>query len=366
MKGSLDFAFNKIDDLEKSEKEHAEIINKTVEQLESLTNANMKLKVDAQRNKGRNIKAEAYSRRQNLRFEGIPQSQNESPTDCRNAVYDIIRRNLEITDVDQRIVIEKCHRDKKYPNQDPPSMLVRFLSLRDRKDKLNRNRDNKLFINEDFPQEVEKKRSFLRPYLKAAYATKRRATLSGDTLIVESLKYTVNTLDQLPDDMKPEKVAVKRSCNITSFFRSDAFLSNFHAANFEIGNKAYNSVEQYYMSQKAATFEDHTTKNQIMASKNPYEINFLSKNIKNFDQGKWNKQAMGVMRAGVYAKFEQNPKLKKLLLETENTILAEASQRDKFGGIGLHINDPKVNNQKNWVGRNNLGKILMECRESLS
>ena len=288
LKGSLDFAYNKIDDLERREIEQKAKVDQALENLEVLNNANAKLKVDAQRNHDRNIKVEAYSRRQNLRFEGIPTSQNETTTQCRNTVYDIIKNNLGIRDADERIVVEKCHRDKKFPNQDPPSILVRFLSLRDRqeiwenRDRVNRNRENRIFVNEDFPPEVEKKRAFLRPYLKAAYATKRRATLMGDTLVVESLKYTVDTLDQLPDDMKPEKVAVKTVGDVTTFFRSDAFLSNFHPANFVVDDKTYCSVEQYYKAQKAIEFDDHVTKNQIMASKNPSEINHMAKTIKNF------------------------------------------------------------------------------------
>ena len=149
------------------------------------------------------------------------------------------------------------------------------------------------------------------------------------------------------------------------FFRSDAFLSNFHAANFEIGNKTYTSVEQYFMSQKAATLEDHITKNKMLSTKQTAKINYLAKTINTFDQGKWNEVACGFMKTGVFAKFEQNPRLKQLL-KTGNSILAEASPRDKYWGIGLHINDPKMNNPENWVGKNNLGKILMECREFLS
>ena len=71
------------------------------------------------------------------------------------------------------------------------------------------------------------------------------------------------------------------------------------------------------------------------------------------------------MKKGVTAKFEQNPRLKKLLIETGNTTIAEASPRDKIWGIGLHMNDPKVNNPESWQGQNKMGKILMACRENL-
>ena len=370
LKGSLDFAYAKIDDLEKREKEQNDRVQKNEKKVDTVSSENSKLKLESERNKERNIKSESYSRRSNLRFEGIPVLPEETNIQCRNRIYEILNSNLGIEDADQRIVIEKCHRDRKFPRQEPPSVLVRFLSLCDRQEiwenrnKLNRDRSNKLFINEDFPQQVERKRAFLRPYLKAAYASQRRATLRGDTLIVESEKYTVDTLHLLPDDLKPEKVAIKTKGEISAFFRADAFLSNFHPATFTLENTQYSSVEQYYMSQKAEKFGDTDTRNNIMASNDPGEINYLARQISNFSQRVWNEVAVKVMAEGVLAKFTQNEKLKQLLLDTGSNTLVEASARDKYWGAGIHINDDKIFDKKNWSGANHLGTILMECRSS--
>ena len=372
LKGSLDFAYEKIDDLEKRDKEQAEMIQLAHLKIEEIKSDNTRIKVDAEKNKERNIKAEAYSRRQNLRFEGIPSNKTETNTQCRNRVYDILRRNLGIEDAEERIIIEKCHRDKKYPKQEPASILVRFLSLRDRqeiwekRDNVNKNRANKIFINEDFPQEVERKRAFLRPYLKAAYASNRRAVMNGDTLVIESERYTVDTLHLLPDELKPEKVVVQTKNNVTTFFRSDAYLSNFHPSHFEIDKTHYCCVEQYYMAKKAEKFNDKTNKEKIMTSTNPREINYFGKQIKNIDQNIWRESAEAIMYEGVKAKFAQNDNLKSLLLETGNATLAEASPYDKFWGIGISMTDEKKYTESNWTGTNKLGRILMKCREELS
>ena len=371
LKGSLDFAYGKIDDLEKNDRENAETIQAMQTTIESIQSNSNRIKVDADRNRERNIKAEAYSRRSNLRFEGIPAQNNETNIQCRNKVYEIMKKELGVIDAEERIVIEKCHRDKKFPKQDPPSILVRFLSLRDRqeiwekRDKLNKNRQNKLFVNEDFPQEVERKRAFLRPYLKAAYANNRKATMSGDTLIVDSEKYTVETLHLLPEDMRPEKTVVKTKGNVTAFFRSDAFLSNFHPSQFEVGNRNYCCVEQFYMSKKAERFNDYVTRNKIMSTTNPREINYLSKHIANFNQENWNEISSEIMATAVNAKFEQNRKLQDLLMKTGNSILAEASPTDKEWGVGIAMSDERVFDQSKWLGSNKLGKILMACRDRL-
>ena len=207
---SLEFAHIQIAELDKKVKEQAENEKATKQILESMQGDNNKLKTDTSKNRERNIKAEAYSRRSNLRFEGIPYSHEESNVECRNKVYEVIKTQLGILDADKRLVIERCHRDPKFPNQSPPSVIARFLSFRDRQEvwerrnKTNQNRNNRYYINEDFPLEVEKKRSFLRPYVKAAYANNMKATLIGDTLLVEGNKYTVDELHKLPEAIRPE------------------------------------------------------------------------------------------------------------------------------------------------------------------
>ena len=56
-----------------------------------------------------------------------------------------------------------------------------------------------------------------------------------------------------------------------------------------------------------------TTRNNIMASTNPREINFLAKKIDNLDQKIWNEVSEKVMFEGVYAKFSQNDQAQVLL-----------------------------------------------------
>lgn len=60
------------------------------------------------------------------------------------------------------------------------------------------------------------------------------------------------------------------------------------------------------------------------------------------------------MRAAVLAKFEQNPEIAKILLETGDEELIENTTKDHYWGIG-----------STGTGLNMLGKILMETREKL-
>lgn len=72
----------------------------------------------------------------------------------------------------------------------------------------------------------------------------------------------------------------------------------------------------------------------------------------------------------LYAKF-QNSKLKKLLLDTKDNILVEASPFDRIWGIGMkayEVNNPAANKkklEKRLEDGNLLGKLLMEVRKNI-
>ena len=371
LKTSLDFAYIQIANLESKEKERTESEKKVKKNMDIIRGENSKLKEDTKKNKDKTIKAETYSRRSNLRFEGIPSSPNETNVQSRNKVYEFLKTNLGINDAEKNIVIERCHRDQKYPNQEPASIIVRFLDFNDRekvwgqRNMVNKDRDNKFYINEDFPQEVERKRSFLRPYVKAAYANNMKATLLVDTLLVEGEKYTVDNLHTLPEKIRPEKTVVKTDGETTVFFRKDAFMSNFHPSPMNIDNEKFSCVEQFYMAAKAEKFDDTLSRQQIMASTNPNEINFLGKNVKNFKQNVWNETAYDVMKVAVKAKFAQNPRLAKLLKNTGKTIIGEGSGKDTIWGTGIPVFHRDALDTSKWKGRNQLGKLLMEVRGAL-
>ena len=369
LKKSLEFNTNKISDLEIEVQRNKKTIEDTQNQLTNVIMTNTKLREQGTKLKEKSVKAEVYSRRSNLRFEGIPESSNETQTHCREKIYAILKNELGIHDAERRIVIERCHRDKRYPNHKPASILVRFLSFCDReeiwnkRDMINRNNKNRLYLNQDFPPEVEKKRAFLRPYVKAAYANHHKATLVGDQIMVDGQKYSVNELENLPSDIHPDKIAIQENEDTVLFYRSDAYLSNFYNSPLCIDGITYQNVEQYFTAEKARTFNDHSTVSRIMESENPSEMKFLGKNTQGFSQSVWDARASTVMINGLRAKFQQNIRLQTKLLNTTDKILAESSKNDTVWGTGLPMTDPNAFNRSSWRGKNQLGNLLMKVRE---
>jgi hypothetical protein len=87
--------------------------------------------------------------------------------------------------------------------------------------------------------------------------------------------------------------------------------------------------------------------------------------VSGYDDSDWNGIRQIVVYEGLMAKFSQNDRLKGLLLETENAILAECAVKDQIWGIGLSMKDDDRLDKTKWRGQNLLGYALMMVRERL-
>lgn len=151
----------------------------------------------------------------------------------------------------------------------------------------------------------------------------------------------------------------------TFFYKTRHPFSNWHPANFEDADGIeYDCSEQYMMYQKAVLFEDLDIAEEILETSDPGKHKALGRKIKGFDSAIWEANAKRIVYDGCKLKFEQNPRLLKTLLETEGTLLVEASPYDKIWGIGLGEDDPRINDPKNWQGKNWLGEVLTDLRDS--
>lgn len=139
--------------------------------------------------------------------------------------------------------------------------------------------------------------------------------------------------------------------------------SNWFVREFEMEGITYPYVEKYMMAQKAKVFKDLEMYQAILQATTPKECKALGRKVRNFDPVVWNNVKYEIVKKGNRAKFEQNTDLKQLLLETNDTIIAEASPYDKFWGIGLYASQAQKIDPDQWPGQNLLGKVLMELRE---
>ena len=157
---------------------------------------------------------------------------------------------------------------------------------------------------------------------------------------------TTNNL--YPEEEFPEEIG--RNCAsapITSFSGQYAFLSNFYPSPIYYNGLHYPTVEHAYQSMKT---EDHGLRVGIAALLTPGEAKKVGRKLKYRDN--WEAIKMNIMRACIYDKFTQNRDLAQKLLDTGDSYLTEGNWwGDTFWGVC------------GGVGRNELGKQLMEMRD---
>ena len=150
------------------------------------------------------------------------------------------------------------------------------------------------------------------------------------------------------------------------FYGDKEIYSNFYPAEFEIDARTFPTSEHYFMYTKAMRFDpDGPVTYKKLMSASPAEAKKLGRQIRFFDAGVWNTIDQENMYAACFAKFSQNPELRKQILATGDDIIAECSPRDRKWGIGMGKNNPDAQNTDKWRGRNLLGNVLMRVRDAL-
>ncbi|PVV00032.1 hypothetical protein BB559_000179 [Furculomyces boomerangus] len=131
-------------------------------------------------------------------------------------------------------------------------------------------------------------------------------------------------------------------------------------------NKVFSSSEQLFMFVKAKHFGDEETAMKILQSGGaPLVAKKLGRQVKPFDDSEWNKVRYPLMCLVLHAKFDSDPKLRAVLLETEGNFV-EASPRDRVWGIGMGAKNVNATNPEAWRGGNLMGKALDLVRKVIS
>lgn len=139
-------------------------------------------------------------------------------------------------------------------------------------------------------------------------------------------------------------------------FRGEySFLSNFHTLDTPIpfNGIKYPTVEHFYQAMKTKNPE---LRKEIATHPKKGLKNFQKKNVE--IRPDWDEIKLKVMMTGLKWKFHShfNPKLHKLLLETGDQEIIETNEwHDIYWGVDSFTG----------FGENHLGRLLMECRNTL-
>ena len=140
---------------------------------------------------------------------------------------------------------------------------------------------------------------------------------------------------------------------------------NSFFTNFTINNVIFTSIEQYMMYKKAECFKDTIIASQIMSTNDVSKIKKLGRKVDGYNETVWNGIRQLIVYEGLSAKFTQNEELKHMLLQTENSVLAECAVKDQIWGIGLSMKSPDRYDMNKWKGKNLLGFTLMMVRSKI-
>lgn len=121
--------------------------------------------------------------------------------------------------------------------------------------------------------------------------------------------------------------------------------------------------EQFIMFSKAMLFGDKSTATKILSETQPLQIKKLGRQVKPFDQMKWEQSKDEIFKTGLRLKFEQNNDLKSLLLSHPNATFVEANPYDTTYGAGLAATDMRIQNPNQWCGQNKMGMYLKEIQQ---
>ena len=127
--------------------------------------------------------------------------------------------------------------------------------------------------------------------------------------------------------------------------------SNFAAFPIKIDGKTWPTSEHFFQGQK---FPQSEHQNEIRRAKSPMIAARLGRSRRHPIRRDWEAVKDDIMREALRAKFTQHPELRSLLLSTGDARLIEHTTNDAYWGDG-----------GDGSGKNRLGLLLMELRESL-
>lgn len=147
---------------------------------------------------------------------------------------------------------------------------------------------------------------------------------------------------------------LETSGKIIGFYEREFYvLSNFSSFAVDWRGRRWSTSEHAY---QAAHFIDTDKKlfEEIFKARSAHDAYKIAKANADKAPRNWDEIKTVVMEEIVRLKLEQNPYVRKKLLETEDLLLVEDSPKDSFWGWG-----------PDKMGRNELGKIWIKLRDEL-
>ena len=335
-------------------------------QMSKLTDRVTKLEEENNRLRQRDNQLESYSRRSNLIFDGVPETEGE---DLNKWLNEFLNQKLRLA---MNPKLERIHRlgRPRIPIEGrktrPRPIIVRFSYFQDREKIWSAPkymlRGSGIFINEDFPPEVQTIRRKLQPV--AAECRRKGYVFTkvvGDKLKFQNSMYQINELNKMPKELRDGS---RWSESQVTFFGELCKASNFNSAPFHHDGVFYENSEKMIFHKKALKFNDKDSAAKILNLKDPREIKRVGEAIE-CDIDEWNNCIEELILPGLIDKFRSNPSSLEWLKSTGNRRLVEAAgERERIWGCGLKLSAENIH-ITDYPGKNLQGRMLEKVRDAL-
>lgn len=314
-------------------------------------------------------KQEGYSRRYNLLFEGIPETEGETTEMLAQKVRSFLANILALSgmpfDILHRLGAKRPKGDRR--------VIVKFHSLSDKnmvweaRKKIRNNPETSYRVIMDRPAGVKDREALAYRIVQAAQQSGlyRVVRYRAGKLTLDEENFDFDDYDLLPEALKPASISTMKDERAIVFFSKYCPLSNHAATPFRLDGISYATMEQYLARARALLAKDRKMIRRIMESEDPVEhkrcLNALKADGKD---ALWKTSVATWLKPGLMAKFTQNKSAREFLLATGTLVIGEASM-DEDWGIGKKLNDYKVLDLPNWKGKNMIGEALAEVRDKL-
>ena len=297
------------------------------------------------------------NRRRNIVIDGVGESEGENTRDIAVDILSSLDKSLTKGDID---FTQRVYR----PGGKSKPILVVLKSTSQRDMIMNKKKSLKglpnmanIWLNEDANPKIRKQKLESRSVVKHALNKGYDAKQKGLGVVVNGRYYNRANMNQLPEDIKLGTTKMREDANTVGFQGKLAPLSNMYPCSITVDGKDHKSAEHFIQYTKVMLANLEDLAQQIKDTVCPY----TAKNIGGSVQiPMWNNLDEQVVKLAIKRKYEQNPHLRKMLLDTGSKTILECTPDLKWGaGISL---DSKLFGTGRHRGGNLTGCFLQEER----
>ena len=272
----------------------------------------------------------------NVILTGIPEGPYEQYSITKLRVQEMIAHTIGSGDVNddlekaKAIEITRCSRVGKFRHNNARPISITFGTKDDKESFLSckKKLPSGIFASDELPLHIKRRRDRLMPIYRLAKSIphyRDRSKIINDKLIINGKTYQVEDIANLPTDLAAYKAAEKSNETHIIFSGELSPYSNFHHSPFNMNGQHFHCGEQWIQYQKAITFGDSFTANQILQAETPLECKKLGYTINGVDKEKWSNIGYDKCFDGIREKFLQNPPLLSMLKTTSSKNISRSN-----------------------------------------